>query len=169
MGSTGSLSRGLSGRRDRLYLVNLLLVALMVVGLFLPWLWRGYDRTMTLDEDTGKIQTQYGRRILLSPFYVVYTEGNQIESVTLLYNLESNAVGFVTLASSLFTVLRYRDKRLYGYSLIASIVSLPLFFMTLGGSGIGLGSITYLGVGFYLEILCLFFMVTLMLGRILFS
>lgn len=170
MGSTGStLTGGLSGRRDWLYLANLLLVALIIVGLFLPWLWRGYDRVMTLDEDTGRIQVRYGRRILLSPFYVVYTEDGEVESITLLYNLESNLVGLVTMVSSLFTVLKYGDKRVYGGSLLVSIVSLPLFFMTLGGSGIGLGSVTYLGLGFYLEILYLFFMVIIMFNRILFS
>jgi hypothetical protein len=161
--------KGLSGRKDRLYLANLLLVALVVVGLFLPWLWRGYDRVMTLDEDTGRIQVRYERRVLLSPFYVVYTENNEVESVTLLYNLESNLVGLVTMISSIFTVLKYRDKRVYGYSLLVSIVSLPLFFMTLGGSGIGLGSVTYLGIGFYLEIICIFFIVIILFNRILFS
>jgi len=170
LGYTGStLSESLSGRRDWLYLANLFLVALMVIGLFLPWLWRGYDRVMTLDEDTGRIRTRYERRILLSPFYVVYIEDNEVESVTFLYNLESNAVGLVTLVSSLFIVLRYTYKRLYVYSLCVSAISLPLFIMTLGGSGIGLGSVTYLGVGFYIETLCLFFMVIIMLNRILFS
>jgi len=170
LGSTSStLTGGLSERRGRLYLANMLLVALILVGLFLPWLWRGYNRVMTLDEDTGSIQVQYGRRILLSPFYVVYTEDGEVRSVTLLYNLESNLVGLLTMVSSLFTVLKYRDKRIYGGSILVSIASLPLFFMTLGGSGIGLGSVTYLGLGFYLEILCLFFMVIIMFNRMLFS
>ncbi len=167
---SGSLSiKGLSERRDWLYLANMLLVALIVVGLFLPWLWRGYDRVMTLDEETGRIQVRYGRRILLSPFYVVFTEDNEVESVTLLYNLESNVIGLVTMFSSLFTVLKYHDKRLYGYSLGVTLVSFLLFFMTLGGSGIGLGSVTYLGGGFFVEILCLFFMIIIMFSRMLFS
>jgi len=80
LGFPGSLfMKGLSGRRDLLYLANMLLVALVVVGLFLPWLGGGYDRVMTLDEDTGRIQVRYGRCILLSTFSVVYTEKNEVE------------------------------------------------------------------------------------------
>ena len=167
---SGSLSiRGLSGKRDSLYLANLLLVALIIVGLFLPWLWRGYDRYMTLDEATGRIQVRYGRRLLLSPFYVILTEDNEIESITLLYNLESNIVGLITMFSSLFTVIKYYDLRMYGYSLGVSLVSVLLFFLTLGGAGLGLGSVTYLGVGFFVEILCLLFIVIIMFSRMLSS
>jgi hypothetical protein len=114
---------------------------LVILGLFGPWISKGYDPYPILNPQTKQGELRYHKWLVLSPFSVtLFEDGKQVSTYWLIsIGTFLSGLLFISSAIILFFRLKYRLASLLSFSL--SFSALLLFFLSLGaGISVGLDS-----------------------------
>lgn len=127
--------------RSKKDVLSLFASLFLIVGLFGPWLWRGYNPYQVYDRQTGDRKLYYRLKTYISPFFLTVEPEND-EKVTKWFASAGTTVsGAVMLVSALFYPLKYSRKEIKNILLLAAVLAFFFFFLSLGG-GMWLGLIT---------------------------
>lgn len=126
---------------------------LVLLGVFGPWLWRGFDSYQEYNPVTGETILKYRTITKISPLYFsVKTEGGDNE-VSWFYSAGTTFSAVVIISSILIYI--FFNKMLSwsnSFGLLLALLGILVFFLSLGG-GLWLGVITKFAWGFQLTLL----------------
>lgn len=126
---------------------------LVLLGVFGPWLWRGFDSYQEYNPATGETILKYRTITKISPLYFsVKTEDGDNE-VSWFYSAGTTLSAVVMLSSiAIYIVLNRGLSWSKSLGLLLAILGIFVFFLSLGG-GLWLGVITRFAWGFQLTLL----------------
>jgi len=122
---------------------------LIIIGLFLPWLWRGYNSYQVLNPLTGEQNLFYRLITRISPFFLsVESEGDGV-IINWFVSLGTTISGAILLCTALLFPLKYERRIMKKILFSLTIFAFFFFFLNLG-SGLWLGLVTHFGLGIQL-------------------
>ncbi len=122
---------------------------LILVGIFGPWLWRGFDSYQEYDPNTGEAILKYRIITKISPLYFSINTEEGDNEINWIYSAGTTLSAVMLFSSILFNLFLYgKLSWSKGLSLFIAILGIFLFFLSLGG-GLWLGVITRFAWGFY--------------------
>jgi hypothetical protein len=121
--------------------LGLFICFLIMVGLFLPWVIRGYDSYAAMNPETRQGELRFHKKILLSPMGVkLYEDGVLVETLWFVSPGISLA-GLMLASAAALSAIRFRIRWVRLSLFIIAVLGVLIFFMSLGtGLGIGLKS-----------------------------
>jgi hypothetical protein len=122
-------------------------------GLFNPWLWRGYDPWTEFDPLKREAEIHYHQIMTISPFYISIFIDGKLETTIWFINFELSLSGAILLLTSILSIFIYNKRYIKFLINLISFSMVILFFLSFGGRGLGLGSITFIGGGFYITLI----------------
>jgi hypothetical protein len=131
---------------------GLAVCAIMLVGLLLPWITKGYDSYAVMNPETRMGELRFHKKILLSPVLArLYEDGELVE--TMWFVSPGTALAGVMIASTAALSPFKFKRRWIRFSLfIMAVLGIVVFFMSLG-MGLGIGLRTGFGWGLPITIL----------------
>jgi hypothetical protein len=134
---------------------NFVIGAVVIVGLFFPWITKGLDPMGQINPETGQGELHYRRQILMSPFYVMITEEGEVTTISWFISTGTTFAGVMLGLSSVLFVCRFHNAWMKISIFLLAFLGVVLFFMSFGvGLSIGLKTefgwgvvITLVGVG----------------------
>jgi hypothetical protein len=132
-------------RYKKEFLMNLIPLIFILIGLFQPWLWRGYKPYSEFNRELNRPEMSYSVILKTSPFFTTIID-NQIVSRVWFFNFTTTFSGLTILFSSLLPFLNINNKRFYTFTIFSTLFGFLFFFLSFGG-GMGLGSVTHLSMG----------------------
>jgi len=125
---------------------------LIFVGLFGPWIWRGYDPTLTFNIKTQKYETHYNAIYEISPLYARVIEDGVLKATFWFYDfnlplsLSLSAIGFII--GAVLCLVSFGRWRVSLAGFFFYITSFLLFFLSFGRNPwVTLGLRTFFGWG----------------------
>lgn len=140
-----------------------LVAAIMVAGLFGPWITMGYDSYAKLNPQTRMGEKFYHSWIEFSPFYgSVYKDEALIDRYWFI-SPGTSLAGLIVAVSAFLGIIRYKANWAHFILFFFALVGVVIFFLNIG-EGISIGVFTQIGWGLKLTSLglLLFFLVSFM-------
>jgi hypothetical protein len=137
----------------KINILNLIGCIIIIYGLFNPWLWRGYDPWTEFDPLKREAKIHYHQIMTTSPFYISIFIDDKLESTIWFINLESSISGATLLSTSILSIFIYKKRYIKLLINLISFSMIILFFLSFGGRGLGIGSITFIGGGLYITLI----------------
>ena len=126
--------------------LGIFICVLIIVGLFLPWVSKGYDSYAGLNPETRQGELRFHKKILLSPMGAkLYEYGVLVETLWLV-SPGTSLAGLMLASAASLSVIRFRIKWVRFALFITAVLGVVVFFMSLG-TGLGIGLKTSFGWG----------------------
>lgn len=129
-------------------LLSVVAFIVIVFGIFNTWLWRGYDSWTDFDPQRREVEIHYHIITTVSPFYSSIIVDGKLSNMFWFVNFETSLAGAIILSTSFLSIFVYKKKYIKLLLNFISLIMVVFFFLSFGGRGLGIGSITYLGDGF---------------------
>lgn len=127
----------------------------LIIGVFGPWLSKGYDPYGGLNPETGKIELKYHQIIYLSPLYAAkIIDGNLIERAWFVSDGLSIAT-LLLITSAILFMIKFKRLSYNFISFLITFFGFSMFFLSIG-RGQAIGVVTNLEWGFYVSLLSAF-------------
>ena len=130
---------------------------LVIIGLFGPWIIKGYNSYGWIDPLTGLGELRYHSIIVLSPFFSTLTRDGNVEVTQWFISFGTSLSGLIQISSSLLCVLKHTRKGVNFVLSTISFLGFILFFLSLG-RGLSIGIRTQIGWGLISTITGILFM-----------
>ena len=140
---------------------------LLMVSLFKPWLWRGYEPWSEFSQEYRKPIIHYHKIITITPIKIEVVEDGNLILSKWFYRVEMSIAGIGIITCSIICLINFNKWKLDFVGFLSWMFSLILFFLTLGGRGYGIGSITFLGLGLKIFLIGGFLLIIVILSSIL--
>lgn len=137
----------------KLNILSIIAFIVILFGIFKPWLWRGYNSWTEFDPSRREPEIYYHKIITISPYYVSIITDNKLDAIIWFVNYETSFSGTIILASSFLSIFRYRKKFINFILNFISLIMILFFILSLGGRGLGIGSVTFIGEGFKITLI----------------
>lgn len=157
--------RVLRGVRVSLWGVAACLI--VAVGVFQPWLWRGYKPYSEFNPRTRRPDIRYHLVTTVSPFYTSIIREGEVEATSWFMSPETSLSGILILSAASLSAFEFDRGWIKVALSLTSSFSFLFFFLSLGGGGLGLGSVTHLGWGSTITLIGITFMFLLSLIKMI--
>jgi len=132
---------------------------ILIVGLFGPWLWRGYNSYVEFNTRTKKTEIYYHLKIVISPLFILMIRDGKIDNTICFPNFGTSLVGVILISAAVLYIFGFNRKfsragaNLVNLSiLLISFLAFLIFFLSLG-RGLGIGISTHVGWGFKMTLI----------------
>lgn len=120
--------------------------AMVILGLFGPWVTKGYDSYPAMDPETRQGELRFHKHILISPMYAkLYEDGELVETLWFVSSGVSLAGVMLVSTAALFAIkfMKYWIKLSF---FLTAVLGMVIFFMSFS-TGLGIGLRTSFGWG----------------------
>jgi hypothetical protein len=132
--------------------LGLTVCAIILVGLLLPWITKGYDSYAVMNPDTRQGELRFHKKILLSPLFArLYEDGELVETIWFVSPGTTLASAMLASAAAL-SLLKFRTRWIKFSLFLTAVLGVIVFFMSFG-TGLGIGLNTGFGWGVPLTLL----------------
>ena len=131
---------------------GLFICILIIVGLFLPWVSKGYDSYAAMNPETKQGELRFHKKILLSPLGAkLYEDGVLVETLWFV-SPGTSLAGLMLASAAALSAIRFRIRWVRFSLFITAVLGVVVFFMSLG-TGLGIGLKTSFGWGLPVSLL----------------
>ena len=139
---------------------------LLISGLFGPWIIKGLNEHVSLNPQTGKVELQYRRMILLSPLFgAIQNEGSIVQMVWFA-SVGLSFSSLILISAAVLNLLHFGKDWVNFIPFITAVMGIFMFFMSLG-MGQEIGVSTFLGWGLIATSIAVISMFTLSIFKII--
>ena len=125
---------------------GLVIGVIVIMGLFGPWVTKGYDSYPAMDPETSQGELRFHKHILMSPMYArLYEDGELVDTLWFVSPGVSLASVMFVSTAALFAISFKRYWVKFSFFLTA-VLGVVVFFMSFG-TGLGIGLRTSFGWG----------------------
>jgi hypothetical protein len=127
----------------------------LIIGIFGPWLLKGYEPYGGVNLKTGKLELNYHLVYYLSPLYAAkIMDGVLVEKAWFVSVGLSISAAIIIITAILF-LIRFNKIQYNFISYLFSFIGFSMFFLSIG-RGQSIGVVTKLGWGFFVSFLSAF-------------